>query len=45
MEAEAKAQRDQMDNMSKASMEQAEIMQENQAFKWRLLQMKGGSKG
>ena len=37
MEAEVKAERHQLDNMSKASMEHAEIMQENQ---WRVLETK-----
>jgi len=45
MEAEAKAQRDQMYNMTKVSMEQAEIKQETRALKWRLLEIQKSNEG
>ena len=45
MEAEAKARQDQMDNMSKASMEHAEIVQENQALKWLHLEIQKSNAG
>ena len=49
MEADAKAQRDQMDNMLKASMKQAQedrsaFMQENQTLNARLGEMKKSNK-